>query len=119
MKLGDAFFTAHLWIVCSEPTPQGEVVIFNLTTRKSNSDLNCVVLPSEHPFVKQESVIAYERGQLMDSQQWASVQKLGKMYPPVSKELLLKIQQGALRSDLTPQKLQRIIQQQLLSGTKP
>ncbi len=110
MNLGDTLFSTHLWVVCSAPTPDGECVIFNITTRRRDSDANCVIHPGEHVFVKQESVIAYERGRLIDLRMWSNAQKLGaKAYPPVSRDLLFRIQQGALKSDLTPQKLQKIV----------
>jgi hypothetical protein len=93
VNLGDTLFSAHLWVVCSEPDQDGYAVVFNLTTRRVNSDTNCVIHPGEHPFVKRESVVAYERGQLMNIQAWVKAQKFGaKTYPPVSDDLLLRIQ---------------------------
>jgi len=116
VNLGDTILATHLWVVCSTPTQDGEAVIFNLTTRRRDSDTNCVIVAGEHPFVKKESVIAYERGQLMNVQQWVKAQNLGaKIYAPVSPGLLFRIQQGALKSDLTPQKLQQIVRQSLIS----
>jgi hypothetical protein len=116
VNLGDTLFsTTHLWVVCSTPSPDGDAVIFNITTRRPDSDTNCIILPGDHPFVKKESVIAYERGQIMSLQNWVKAQKLGaRTYPPASRELLFRIQQGALKSDLTPQKLQAIVKQSLI-----
>jgi len=55
---------SHLWIVVSDPALDLEqVLIVNLTTSKPGSDVDpaCVVLPGEHPFVRMESYVIYER----------------------------------------------------------
>jgi hypothetical protein len=116
VKLRDTIFFQHPWVVCSDPTPDDQVVLFNVTTRRKDSDLNCIIKPGEHRFIKTESVIEYERGRLFSRDNWNKAVALRlPIYEPVSQALLLKIHQGALSSDLTPQKLQAIIRIALAS----
>ena len=117
MKLGDTFLNLnpdspeHLWIVVSHPTESGDVAIVNLTTRRLDSDDTCVVYPGEHPFVQHESVVAYDRAQLVQQQLLTSLEQRGysRRMQQVSDSLLERIQQGALDSDFTPQKIQAAV----------
>jgi len=116
VQLGDTFMAGHLHIVCSEPTADGSVVVFNTTTPKRDSDRNCVVQPGDHPSVHHESVISYEHGRIWSRDQQAEFEN-SALYPAArrakaSPELLRKIQEGALRSDQTPIEAQDTIREQ-------
>lgn len=105
----------HLWIVVAGPTDGAEFVIFNLTTWKDGCDESCIVRRGDHPFVTHDSFIAYARGQILSTNNWILLQRYGcTIRDPVSPELLDRIRHGALASDFTPQKLQRIVQTALL-----
>lgn len=88
----------HLWVVASTPNAEGEVAIFNLTTERDDSDKSCVVMPGEHPFVKQRSVIMYTRGRLLGPEALQGMQRLGcyDAKEPASPRLLQKIQEGGV-----------------------
>jgi hypothetical protein len=127
MKLGNTFVQVHLWIVASLPWPDdGSIVVVNFTTRRKDSDTNCLVQAGEHPWVKHETVVEYEKARIFDLATQATVMKQPSICPPhkdVSEELLARIQQGALISDLTKQKIQTIIkwsmgEQAKLKGSK-
>ena len=110
MKLGETYYVlAHLWVVVSQPTADGSVVLVNFTTQRTGSDTNCVIQAGEHPFVFKPTVIAYEKAQVFDPAKQDQIAKLCEMRLPVSAPLLRRIQDGALVSDLTPQKVQAII----------
>jgi hypothetical protein len=114
VNLGDTYLLirGHLWVVASLPNAKGEIAFLNFTSRRQNSDLNCVIKPGEHPFVAQETVIAYERGQLLGVNEQAHVLANPTICPPrkpVSPQLLERIQNGALKSDLTPEKIKDAI----------
>jgi hypothetical protein len=120
LRVGDCFLNQnpgspeHLWIVVAGPTPAGELAIFNITSWREGCDESCIVERGEHPFVQHKSVVAYARGQLLSDETWALLQRHGcTMKPPVSAELLRKIQDGALASDFTPGKLQTLVRQEL------
>ena len=121
MNLGDTFINLnpdspeHLWVVASLPTPDGSLVILNLTSHRPGCDETCVVEPSEHPFVKHRSVVAYARGQCFPAHavKYMQARKLYQPHQPVSAALLERIQRGALASEFTPQKLQAIIRESM------
>jgi hypothetical protein len=107
---GDTIFSIHLWIICSEPQADGSVVAFNLTSKDWDSDLACVIQLGEHSYVRHESVVAYEHGELFTPQHIERLKKLApKEYESVSQKLLRRIQEGAIVSNDTPSQLKKII----------
>ena len=122
MNLGDSFLNhnpgsyAHLWIVASNPSLDGSRVIFNVTTWHDGCDESCILQAGDHPFVHHTSFIAYRRGQLLLSQALEIMQKMGyyQQMPPVSRELLYRIQSGALKSDFTAQRLQKLVRESMI-----
>lgn len=121
MKLGDTFKLerngeGHLWVVISEPTSDGSVVMVNLTTMRTGSDLSCVLAVGDHPFVVHATVIAYQFAKLVppEAQRMMQLQKqLCIPREPMPTAVLLRIREGSLKSDLMPQKLQAIVRLQL------
>lgn len=116
LTLRDTYKWEHLWVVCSLPDERGAIVIINFTTRRTPSDDNCIIRPGEHPFVKHDTVMAYEKARILDTgAQKAIVSNPARCPPhvPVSPALLAKIQLGALKSDLTPQKIQAAIERSM------
>lgn len=126
LKVGDTFLNQnpgspeHLWVVVAGPTAQGEFVIFNLTSWKDGCDQSCPIHKGDHSFVAHDSFIADARGQLLSPVAWQLLQQYGCiMKDSVSPELLQRIQQGALDSDFTAQKLQSIITDHLSKFLTP
>lgn len=115
MKLGETYHsTGHLWVVASLPDADGAVVMLSLTTHRPRCDENCVIEPGEHPFVIRKTVIAYEKALVFDAATQARAERLCHRHPPVSAELLARIQQGACASDLTPQKIAKAIRASMI-----
>lgn len=121
MKLGDTFKLerngeGHLWVVISQPTGDGSIVMVNLTTMRTGSDLSCVLAPGDHPFVQHATVIAYQFAKLVppEAQRMMEQQKqLCIPREPMPPAVLQRIREGSLKSDLMPQKLQAIVRLQL------
>ena len=99
----------HLWMVCSLPDAIGCLGLFNLTSWRPSCDENCIVDPGEHPFVKRRSVVRYQDGRLATPTQQYKLSIVALSRPPLSLTLLAKVQEGALRSDLTAQNIQALI----------
>jgi hypothetical protein len=120
VDLGESFVNLspqsppHLWIVISKEGPGGFVVA-NLTSRVPGCDETCVVKVGEHPWVRHDSVIAYARAQLLSRQAIDVLKKLGCYAPkePVSAQLLLRIQRGALESPYMKQRYQAQVRETL------
>ena len=126
MSLGDTFLNlnpdspVHLWIIASNPTADGHIVILNLTTRVQGCDETCIVHAGEHVFVKHDSVVAYQRGQLIPTSVLGLMKRMGcyRSMEPLSRELLKRVQQGALDSAFAPPKVQNLIRQSLVIDPK-
>ena len=126
MKTGDTFVLRlpnkipHLWIIISDPNPNNEIVIVNVTTSDLSMDNACIIKHGDHPFIKHESVIAYYHALLMSVDkiaEWKSKHYL-ESWPSVKYPLLKRIQQGAIDSEYTPQKIQGIIMKQMNKSKK-
>jgi hypothetical protein len=110
VNLGDTFLNInpyiaqHLWAIVSNPATDGRVVMFNFTSRHPGCEETCIIRRGEHPFVKHDTIVAYQRGQWLSRADWDQLQKLGFCQPhsSLTPSLLLRIQRGALDCDLTP-----------------
>ena len=111
LACGDTFLTGsddddddwHLWIVTSPPVA-GEVVVTSVTTKRRHSETLVVLKPGDHPFIKNESVIAYSftRIRTVAEIEAAIQQKSAKKREPISQSLLKRVQDGLIDSDFTP-----------------
>lgn len=98
----------HLFIVLTAPKGQPPVVVMvNITTRRPTSDCTVVLTPSDHPFVKHESVVAFEHAMTFEvSKLENGLQKgLLKKYPDIDDALFEVIKHGLLNSPRTPQRI--------------
>lgn len=90
----------HLHVVVSR-TDRPDIVIVNLTTQRSRSDLSCVVRPGEHRFVVRNSVVAYGFAEVISSSVLHAKLASGDISPhdPMSDDLVRRIWDGA---DVSP-----------------
>ena len=101
-----AYAVEHLWIVITDPEPEtNKAVCVNITSRSGYSEAAVLVQPSEHPFVKHESVINYrdacelDLGKVFQVLTTKTPQRFAfGIYDPCSPELLRRIQDGLLSS---------------------
>ena len=120
MNLGDTFLLRapteirhlHVAIYCHE----GTLVLVNVTTKRPPCDDSCIVQSGEHPFLRQESIVAYRHMKVIDPVRSFYVEKQGilKLYDPVSPELLERIQRGARESAFSARKAQELIRRILV-----
>ncbi len=96
----------HLWIVLSAPTGRGRVAVVNLTShnpeRRDCGD-HCLVLgPGDHPFIRHDSCVYYKRARLRSLRAMREDEARGELErsEPLSDDLLLLAQQGALASQV-------------------
>ena len=92
--------TEHLYIVIS-PVVKRKVLLVNITSKKESSDLSCILNKGDHEFIRHESVVNYADATDADIRKvlWAIACNLFKPQKPVSPDLLIEIQKGALISE--------------------
>jgi hypothetical protein len=107
IQLGDAFLLdtppngEHLYIAIA-PISERDYLFVNATSRRSNSEMACVLLPGPGvpSFIVRESVITYQFAREMDAIELASLIMAGSPIPKgtCSVAVLERIQQGVLVS---------------------
>jgi hypothetical protein len=111
----------HLWIVLTEPDGDPpQVVIVNLTKNKPRADTTCILMPSDHDFVKVETVVHYGDARLVPAEPLSQIAKLRDydFQADCSAELLERVQLGLLASPSTPKKIKTYCQPRFTSGTE-
>jgi hypothetical protein len=114
VKPGDTFLIpdwagAHLHFILSA-LPDGSVIVAHFTSRRAYTDDTCVIKPGEHPFVKKETIVRYDQAHICPAANLASLEgSIIRKLEPLSDELLARIQQGALSSPQTPDKIKKLI----------
>ncbi len=105
----------HLFIVLTNPEGKPPVVIMvNITTRRPTSDCTVVLTPGEHPFVRHESVIAFEHGDFFPVSKLENGLATGQLrkYSNINDNLFGMIKRGLLTSPRTPQKIKNYCSKQ-------
>ena len=116
MNVGDTFRgclkdeIAHVWVIITSPNHAGEIVMVNFSSYRKDSfelDDTCVEEPGEHPLVTRKTIVRYQSAQVKPILPIEQALKKGliEQAPPVSPNLLKRIQQGALSSPWTPRKV--------------
>jgi hypothetical protein len=88
----------HLWIVLSDPAlDPNKVLLVSLTTHKPHKDQACLVQPSEHPWVRHPSCVAYDFARVVTLEALKQLRYSGKvqMREPLSPALLLRVRRCA------------------------
>lgn len=120
MKAGDTFYLGshedepHLRVVISDPLLDSQrVLIVNFTSWKYFHDQSCVVEAGEHPRISRKSCVRYDQAVEASDRTLETHVASGDIHlnKPVSQELLNKIRQGALGSEL-PMKYVKLLQDQ-------
>ena len=99
----------HLWIILLDPEVSGRTLMVNLTSRKPqlNQDLTVILQVGEHPYLTQESIVNYGDARCVETHLVEQSFSIGLGVPndPCSPELLRKIRDGLLSSELTPKEM--------------
>ena len=90
----------HLFIVITKICYTTYVLCVNVTSKRDNSDLSCVIKPYEHSFIKKESVINYKDAIFPRVEELEKMLNSGKAkkLEPVSKELINRIITGGKKT---------------------
>ena len=109
---GSSFIlSGHLWVIITEPFGSPEqVIIVNLTSKKSHSDTTVVLSPNDHTFIKHETVISYDYARIVFSDNIKQRVQERDVEPRDSfrGDVIQKIQQGLLDSPRTPRDIKKI-----------
>jgi len=111
----------HLYFVISEETLFAQVAIANLTSRRDPCDTSCIVARGEHPFVSEESIVAYNYARIVEVDEFHRRVKDGVYRirdDALSAELLLRIQKAALESPHTIGKVTAAVEWTLNAGAE-
>jgi hypothetical protein len=100
----------HLFIVLTALEGEPSIVVMvNITTRRPTSDSTVILISSDHPFVKHESVIAFEHASFFEVKKLENGLRNGKLskYPDISDTLFTAVKNGLLNSPRTPQYIKK------------
>lgn len=103
----------HLWVVLTYPDKNSnEVVIVNLTTKRSHSDTTVILNPGDHPFINRETVINYSDAKFVkvENLKKALDMTLAEPHSHFRNDILEIIQKGVLKSPHTPLKVKKYCQ---------
>ena len=103
----------HLWFVTTKPDASDTVVVFSLTSMQPwIQDLACVLGPSDHPWIRHDSVVAFQHGRAVRASGLAAAIAAGSTVrprDPASDGLMAKIRLAACVSIYTPNRLKKWI----------
>lgn len=105
----------HLFILLTDPANDGSgvkaVLMVSLSSIKQGLpyDASCILYPGDHPFVKRESFVVYQKARIEVADKVLRGVKDGKLVPqdPMDSALFARICKGLEDSLLTPPKLLR------------
>ena len=91
----------HLWIIISDPEVDSEnVLIVSVTTDRAGKDRACCLLPSDHPWIRHSSLIAFQHAKVTTLAKLFAAMDAGQltMHDPASTSLLKKIRDSVADS---------------------
>ena len=93
----------HLYVAVTDPDPEGNFVIANITSQSESKDQSCVLDVGDHPFIRKQSVVNYAEARITNQDAVSAGARRGVIQydAPVTPEALAKIQAGALASPQT------------------
>lgn len=105
----------HLFILLTDPADAGAgvkaVLMVSLSSIKSGvpHDPACLLYPGDHPFVKRDSFVVYQKARIEEADKVLRGVKDGKLVPqdPMDSAVFARICKGLEDSRLTPPKLLR------------
>jgi len=106
MKSGDTFLypldfanSGHLWVVLTNPNPDGIILVVNVTTVYSNDkniDATVRLNTGDHPFIDRQSYIYYRGAMMIEVSELQTAERAGrlKMHDGCSEKLLSIVRSG-------------------------
>jgi hypothetical protein len=97
----------HIWFAIH--VQKDLAVILNFTTY--NPDPTCTITCQEYPTLHHDSSVAYQHGKLLNKKQIEILEKHGilRFLDPLPESVIKKIQQGAIASQFTPEKIKNVL----------
>lgn len=101
----------HLWFVIAKPDPDERVIVSVTTRDAETTDLTCILIPGDHPFIEHESVIFYRKADAVAVNYLETIKRRGDLVekPRVADALIDRIRLGAFRSQFTPNYVKKAI----------
>ena len=101
----------HLWVIATEPDPDGLFATVSLTSLRGSKDQTVVLLAGEHPFIKWPTCVAYAATEISSCENLQARLECGlaRMHRDASPELLKLVQDGFLASNLTKNRVREFI----------
>lgn len=102
--------TEHLFIIIIT-IDDDEALIVNITTKKENSDMSCIITTGDHDFITHDSVINYKDAIKTKIKLLKTNIENNNITPhsPVSEDLLQRILKGASNSEFLPKEFKEYI----------
>ena len=93
----------HLWIVLTEPDEELNVVIVNLTTRRSGSDTTVILNQGDHPFIRHPTVVHYSDARKAPAKALQQIANRPEYdyHDDLEDEILERIKEGLFQSQET------------------
>ncbi len=123
IDLGSSFIGApndyvskHLYFVISKSNIGSDcVVCVNITTYHDNKDESCIIEPGEHGFIKEKSLVKFDKAILPKVENLEKALENGTIKPNViaKKELINKIQVAFLTSKHTKTEERELVKKSL------
>jgi len=109
---------SHLHIVISDPAKSPEeIAVVNVTTIRGEHDPSCVLVPGDHPAIRQKSYVGYARGWVVNLNALTMLLNAGQIHRALemSPKVLARIQAGAMLSQATPKRIKGLLAEQGLT----
>ena len=113
------FETPHLWILVTDPVGEPpQTIIVAVSTKRFYKDNTIVLSPSDHSWVRHESVISYDHALIPEVRHLneAVRRRIGELRKPCTPDLLRRVQDGLLSSPRTPKRVKKFYQDWLSAG---
>ncbi len=105
---------AHLWIVCAEPDTDhyNRVIVPIVSDVPHMRDRSCEIKEGEHDFIKHESLVLYQKSDVVTTGTLKSWLQRGELQIKqfCSDGLTVRVRQGALISPYTPRYIKEAIE---------
>ena len=103
--------TAHLWIIATNPNPEGEVAVVSFTSLRGAKDQTVIVRAREHDFVRWDTCVCYQLAEVTTTTAIKSKidSGLAEMKSDVSAELLEEVLVGFTASDMTKNRVREFV----------
>jgi len=109
---GELHGSDHLWIVINDPAAHGGLaLIVNISTKREEAELTCILGKGDHPLISHESYVRYASARNPDVAKLQEALKRGlfRPQPAATPALVAKIRAGANASPMLPKNLRAML----------